>query len=605
MKTHLRLTHQIKPLKKWPGLVIFITLFIGFSSTSWSDAEPPTSSNKLADTTSPYLIMHAQDPVHWQSWQLKILAEAKRQQKPILLSSGYFSCHWCHVMQRENYQDLEVAQFLNQHFISVKIDRELLPDTDQTLINFSRQTAGHAGWPQHVVLTPEGLPFYAFVYLPKAQLLERLERVIALWQSNPKQIRQMAEKVKPKPKSFSPAPLTLDYDRFIKTFNRHLQQQMDDFSGGLKASQKFPNPHILLTLIQQTNPPKDFQAWLKLTLDQMQSQGLYDAVHGGFFRYTIDPNWQSPHFEKMLYTQALLSKLYFMASVYFKDSSYLQTARQTLQYAEQYLWNPSIQLFMSSHSAIDFKQREGGSYLWSRQALQKQLNPMEFKVVTEAWHLSKTPPFELGWLPKRTANHWPEIQAKLQRPPMAFPTDNKSILGWNSLMLSSYATAYQWDRANRDHYLQRAEKLLAGLKAAFDLTPSPRALNSKGKSMGSATLEEYALTNQALADWQNTLINGSPSKRENLDLQSWQTRLLTQAQQQFLTASGWQLSSAPILPGQRNYWAIMDSDLPSATALLDCTRPKHLSQAQAELLVNPLDYASYATTLKCIEEVTH
>lgn len=605
MKIHHRLTNLTKPLKKWPGLVIFIALFTGLSPDGWSDVQTPTSSNQLANATSPYLTMHAQDPVHWQSWQPQVLAEAKRQQKPILLSSGYFSCHWCHVMQRENYQDREVAQFLNQHFISVKIDRELLPDTDQTLIDFSRQTAGHAGWPQHVILTPEGLPFYAFVFLPKAQLLERLERVLALWQSNPDQIRQIAERAIPKPKTISPTPLTLDYDRFIKTFNQHLQQQMDDFSGGLRTSQKFPRPHLLLTLIQQTTLPKDLQAWLKLTLDQMQTQGLYDAVHGGFFRYTIDPDWQSPHFEKMLYTQALLSKLYFLASVYFKDSSYLQTARQTLKYSEQYLWNPSVQLFMSSHSAIDFEQREGGSYLWSRQALQKQLNPAEFKYVTEAWQLSETPPFELGWLPKRTVHHWPDIKAKLQRPPTAFPTDDKSILSWNALMLSSYATAYRLDFVDRDHYSQHAQKLLAGLKAAFDKTSIPRALSHEGNRMGLATLEEFALTHQALADWQNAQLKVSPTKRADLDLQSWQARLLTQAEQLFLTENGWQLSSAPILPGQRTYWATRDADLPSATALLDCPRPNHLAQVQAKLVANPLEYASYATTLKWFEEAAH
>lgn len=609
-------TRHRNPLKKWPypkgipypkdtpGLVIFFAILLGFNAANAAESNP-TQQNALTSASSPYLIMHANDPVHWQPWQASVIAEAQRLQKPILLSSGYFACHWCHVMQKENYQDPEIADFLNQHFISVKIDRELHPHTDQALIDFSKKSAGHAGWPQHVILTPEGLPFYAFVYLPKAKLLTRLQRVVALWQSNPEQIRQIAQKAIVKSIPSSAIPLTLDQHQFLQAFNHQLRQNMDELSGGLTSSQKFPKPPLLLTLIQQTKAPDDLQAWLKLTLDQMQNQGLHDAVQGGFFRYTVDPEWQHPHFEKMLYTQALLAKLYFLAAKHFENPHYLATARKTLRYVETHLWNPATRLFMSSQSAIDAQGIEGAAYLWSRQSLKNRLTPSEFNIVNTAWQLSKTPPFELGWLPKITQKNWPNIQAKLHKAPNEFPTDHKSILSWNALLLSSYATAYQTDLPNQTHYAHQAQSLITGLQNAFKITPTPRALDGQAQPMGIATLEDYALTVQALKDWQTVIAPTSrfdPSKKA---LMTWQSQLTQQATQQFLTAEGWQLTSAPLLPGQRPYWAIPDADTPSATAVLDCAHPKHLAQAQALLKANPLDYASYANTFQCNQQESH
>jgi len=606
MKNQPILTQRLKPHKKWPGLAIFWVFAISFHSPCQAvKPNPIFTENALATATSLYLVMHAKDPVFWQPWHLGVLEEAQRLHKPILISSGYFSCHWCHVMQRENYQDKAVAKLLNQHFISVKIDRELLPDTDQALIEFSRKSAGHAGWPQHIILTPEGHPFYAFVYLPKATLVARLERVIDLWQSNPEHIRQLAKKALPTPSDSNPKTLILDDDLFIQAFNQQLLQQIDELSGGLKTSHKFPKPHLLITLLQQTNPPQALQAWLKLTLDQMQNQGLHDAVHGGFFRYTIDPEWQSPHFEKMLYTQALLAKVYFVAADQFANPQYLQTARQTLDYVETHLWDANAQLFMSSQSAIDFQQREGGAYLWSRQALKKRLNPQAFQYLVTAWQLQQPPPFELGWLPKPTAKHWSDIQIKLRRTPTDIPTDDKMILAWNALMLSSYAVAYKLDTANRSQYANKAEQLVKSLQKAFQNQSPPRAFNRQGQIMGSATLEDYALTLQALKDWQNTLSQSPPLAPQSKVIQTLkmlQAQLKAQSEQRFLSAQGWRLSQAPILPGQHHHWATPDSDLPSVTARLDCSRPNHIAHEQTELLTHPLDYASYADTLKCLKQ---
>lgn len=592
--TLIKIQNRLKRLKKQPGLVVFsfILMAISLSSTA-AEHTDSFSRNQLSEAASPYLAMHAQDPVFWQAWRPEVLTEAKRQQKPILLSSGYFSCHWCHIMQRENYQDATVAKLINRNFIAVKIDRELLPDTDQTLIQFARTASGHAGWPQHVILTPEGLPFYAFVYQPKAILIERLQRVSDLWHDKPDQIRRIAQQSLPVAKALVHQPLTLDSVTFIKLFNQQLTQQLDDLSGGLQTSQKFPRPVILQTLLNQKNLPESLQAWLKLTLDQMQSQGLYDAVHGGFFRYTIDPDWQTPHFEKMLTTQALLAKLYFDAANHFQDNRYLHTARQTLRYVEIHLWNPQTQLFMSSQSAIDFQNVEGGAYLWSRQALQQQLDPTEFQFLIKQWQLDQSPPFEAGWLPKPTAQFWPSIQTKLRRSPAEIPTDGKSILGWNGLMLSAYAAADASDPEHSAHYHAQARQLINRLQAAFESSTPPRAFSRQGRPIGQASLQDTAWVIQGLKDW-----------RAEGALLRFQKNLMARAEKQFLTSRGWQLSVAPLLPGQIGHWATPDNEQPSATALLDCQRPQHLAQAQQDFKTNPLDYASYAATLNCIDKET-
>lgn len=534
--------------------------------------------------------MHGQDPVNWQLWQPSVLKTAQQTNQLIFLSSGYFSCHWCHVMQQENYQDPTIAAYLNQHFISVKIDRELSPDIDQYLIQFAKKAAGHAGWPQHVILTPEGYPFFAFVYQPKAQLLTTLKRIVALWNQSPAQIRQAAKKAVSLPKPVQKQPFNLTQTAFIQRFNQQLSYQADQLSGGLKASNKFPNTAMLQTTLNQASRPEIISDWLLLTLDQMQSEHLFDHVNGGFYRYTVDPEWQTPHFEKMLYTQALLAKLYYQAGNEWHRNDYIETARQTLKYAETHLWNPKTQLFRGSQSAIDKNHIEGGDYLWTQKALKDQLAPKEYQGVKKEWQLDKPAPYDAGWHPKPTQQFWQSIQTKLKVSPDTIPTDTKSILGWNGLMLSAYAAAYQFDPAHLKEIQRKAQSLSQRLISAFQTNP-PRAFSLNNQPMGEANIQDYAFVIQGLKDWQK--------QTKDKTLQKNIQRLQQQAKSKFLSPQGWHYSDAPTLPGQQGMWAMEDDALPSPTAILDCGNSTHLAHSQDELQRYPLAYASYAAAWDC------
>ncbi len=550
--------------------------------------------NALYQHNSPYLAMHGQDPVNWQDWSADVLQKAKAENKLIFISSGYFSCHWCHVMHRESYLNSNSANTLNQHFIAVKIDRELNPEIDKVLIAFSQRATGQAGWPQHVVLTPEGTPFAAFIYLNNQDFNTTLANIITLWNQQPKRIQTLAQNFIPPYQPALPKPLSAA--QFQHQLLQQLTLQKDDFSGGLTSrmgSSKFPNAPLLQSLINTPNLPEETEAWLQLTLDQMQSQHLVDHIHGGFYRYTIDPEWQTPHFEKMAYTSALLAKLYFQASERFQRQDYLKTAQQTLTYLEQHLYNPTTQLYQSSQSAIDRHHREGGDYLWSKEALQQALLPEDFALIQTAWQLQQPAPYEFGWLPfpppKLSQIRWQRIQKALQVPAKQIPVDSKSILGWNGLILSAYAQAYQ--TLKQSHYHQKGDALAKRLSQLILQKNPPRALSEQGNAMGRATLEDYAFIYQGLKDWQS--VHTAPNSPLFATLNTLEKTILTQ----FLNPTGWQYQAIPLLPGQQSAWQMKDDAIPSPAARVSCLTPETLAFASTALLKEPIAYASYRQPL--------
>jgi len=553
-----------------------------------------TFANALHQHDSPYLAMHGKDPVNWQIWSANVLQKAKTDNKLIFISSGYFSCHWCHVMHRESYLNTRSAKFLNQHFISVKIDRELNPELDKVLIEFSQRATGQAGWPQHVVLTPDGYPFAAFIYLNNQDFNTTLSNIVTLWEQQPERIQQLAKNFIP---PYPPAtPIPLSATQFQTKLLQQLSRQKDDFSGGItsrQGSSKFPHAPLLQSLITRPNLPIETEEWLQLTLDQMQSQHLFDHIHGGFYRYTIDPEWQTPHFEKMAYTSALLATLYFQASERFQRPDYLKTAQQTLTYLEEHLYNPTTQLYQSSQSAIDRNHQEGGDYLWSKEALQKTLTPKDFKRIQTAWQLEQPAPYEFGWLPfpppNITSTEWQRIRSALQTPANQIPIDSKSILGWNGLILSAYSQAYR--TLKTPHYHQKGQALAQRLSQLIQQKNPPRALSQQGNPMGEATLEDYAFIYQGLKDWKNASKTAFSTQINALE---------KTIVHQFLNTTGWQYHAIPLLPGQQSEWQMRDDAIPSPAGIVSCLHPKTLSFAGTALLKTPVAYASYlAPLLQC------
>jgi len=547
--------------------------------------------NGLVNHPSPYLAMHGSDPVHWQDWSADALQLAQKTNKPILISSGYFACHWCHVMQKENYKSQDAAERMNQHFISVKLDREMHSDLDSYLLEFARQLTGQAGWPQHVVLTPNGYPFAAFGYLPNQSYQSTLNNIAQAWQKQSKQITKMAKQASLTGQTDTVQPIT--YLEFEQKLLEQLEQNIDDLSGGLKGSSKFPKTPLLLSLLELPSLSETQQAWLEFTFEQMQNEHLQDHINGGFYRYTVDPEWQIPHFEKMGYDNALLAQAYFLAGQKFNRKDFIKTGQATLEYMEKHLFNSALGLFTSSQSALDQAGNEGGPYLFSKQQLQQTLTDKQFRHLEQAWQLDQPAPYELGWHPRPTDKFWPEIKQALKAPLENIPRDSKHILSWNGLALSAYAQAYQ--TTLQKSYLVKAQALSERLINILQQNSPPRALSATGQPMGLATLEDYAYILKGLTDLSQV--------STNQQLEQVIETLNDTAQTLFLTPSGWQTNQQLLLPGQTRQASLIDDAIPSASALLECSVAESDSRRNAlfadHLRQQPLNYPSYLKALKC------
>ncbi|BBP44810.1 hypothetical protein THMIRHAS_01830 [Thiosulfatimonas sediminis] len=552
------------------------------------------ATSSLKNHPSPYIAMHAADPVNWQLWNPKTLADAKQQNKLILLSSGYFSCHWCHVMQHEVYQNPQSASLLNQDFISIKIDRELHPLVDSQMIAFAKQHRGSAGWPQHLILTPDGKPFAAFTYLPNAALQTYLRNVNKVWKTQKSVVNFLANAAMPSPNKVLE---TWDAAKFQHALYEQLNASIDDFSGGLKGSNKFPKTPLLLTLIQQPNLPIELADWLQLTLQQMAQQHLFDHLYGGFYRYSVDPEWQEPHFEKMLYDNAQLLELYLRADLRWPDQGFAATADATLGYLRQQLYSPNLELYLGSQSAIDAAGNEGGDYLFRADELQQLLPDTLFNLVTESW-LKRPPVFALGYHPKPTSTNWTQIKQALQkqRPLPRMAIDEKALISWNALLLSAFSQAAIWQAQHPEQQafknLQQAPKwgaqLVAQLLEISQSATIPRSLIFKDKKrtpLLQGNLEDFAYLWHGLNAWQKI-------SQQPLDLLPLQQKI-----QPLLSEQGWQdPQSLALYPLQ--HWVVPQDATPSISALLGCNFGAFKID-QKDFYTNPLQYADYLQLSNC------
>lgn len=557
-----------------PGLVGVLLFFLALFPLA-SYAESP-----LKNHPSAYLALHADDPIDWKLWSAEILNKAQQQNKPIFISSGYFACHWCHVMHQENYKHPLVADLINRHYIAVKVDRELTPDLDDYLLNRLRQATGQAGWPLHVILTPDGHSFSGFVYQPTETLLQTLTIINHWWQTQAETITALAVPAK----ETSQLNQTLTRTELANEISQSLPAILDSFDGGLQAIQKFPHSPLIKYLLLQKNNQQDTLDWLVLTLEQMQTEHLYDHVYHGFFRYTVDPNWQEPHFEKMLYDNAQLAEAFFIAAERFNRSDFLATAQNTLSYIETELISSLTGLARASQSALDHQGEDGGRYLWSNQQLLTQLSQQDYKLVNQAWLLENPAPFSRGWLPK-PLNHarWPNIQQQLSERPAL--TDDKKLLSWNGLLLSAYARGFTVTQ-DLDYALSAGE-ISARLIRLLQQPSPPRAVNNQGEIFGQATLEDYAYSLAGLRLWQEV---------SGLDYQKWINQLTKQAEQAFYNQQRWLPSTESLLPGQQNLANLPDLATPSASAIMNCAKDTSI---QLQPGLQAWQYASYLTYQGC------
>jgi uncharacterized protein YyaL (SSP411 family) len=536
--------------------------------------------NRLGHNPSPYLAMHAGDPVAWQTWDRKAVAAARAQNKLLYVSIGYFSCHWCHVMQRESYRNPEIARYLNAHFVPVKVDRELNPALDARMVAFAERTQGTSGWPMNVFLTPDGYPLYAVLYLPPKEFLSVLKRLQGLWAKDPDGLRKLAHHAQPggtgpgKPR-LDPAQVR----RWTAAVIGQARELEDPLSGGFGKQSKFPSVPQLDFLLSflASHPDPRLEEFLKLTLDQMGQQGLYDHIGGGFFRYTVDPTWQRPHFEKMLYDNALLARLYSRAARQFHSPEYSRRAHATFEFMEKTLQRPNGGM-IGALSALDDHNVEGGYYLWSADELHRVLSPAELRVYRKARGMSDAAPFDGGYLPLGIS---PSIDAKAKelglttrqlqtlvdradgkllaaRQARHVPPDTKQLAGWNGLALSAFAESARHDAdPNRRRVAGRIRGFL--LARLWDGERLHRAV-SHGHGIGQPALEDYAYVVRGLTDW--ALLTGKPEDTEVA------TRIADRAWREFYGPHGWRLGESSLIAPETGRDAIEDGPMPSPPATL-------------------------------------
>ena len=426
--------------------------------------------NRLAGQKSPYLLQHCHNPVDWYPWGEEAFSRARAERKPIFLSVGYSTCHWCHVMERESFESEAVAQFLNEHFVSIKVDREERPDIDRIYMAFVQAATGQGGWPMSVFLTPDLKPFFGGTYFPPASrygqpgFLDLLTRIHELWASRSGELQQSAEEavrqlqVAAAPsdtmsRALAPATLQKAVDR--------LKAVYDPRHGGFGDAPKFPQPGQLSFLLVHGVQRKDPEAVRMVlhTCDGMAAGGIYDHLGGGFSRYATDAAWQIPHFEKMLYDNALLARLYLDAYQVSGDPKYADVVRGILGYVLRDMTDPEGG-FYSAEDA-DSEDKEGKFYCWTLDEMAALLPEGELQVAVRYFgvtrpgnfvdHSDPDPLPGLNVLGIHNPSLTPEeveqlASAKIKllaaRDRRVRPhCDDKILASWNGLMLGACARA--------------------------------------------------------------------------------------------------------------------------------------------------------------------
>ncbi len=468
-----------------------LALLFALASPAMAD---PLPDNQLAGDASPYLAQHADDPVRWQRWTPDTLALARRLGRPLFVSSGYFACHWCHVMQRESFRDADIAALLNTHFVPVKIDREIDTALDDALIAFVRDSGGVAGWPLNVILTPAAEPWHGFVYLPPDTLRETLVEYAAL--DPPARAAAQTDA--------APVGPPLDDAAVRQAVRAALASEADDFEGGFGDQARFPHAPRLSALLAFFPDDADVRDFVATTIDAIVSRGLRDHIGGGFFRYTVDPGWEEPHFEKMLADNAQLAAVLFDAAAALERPEWVAVARETLDFLLREMRRVDA-LFASALSAIDGQGAEGGYYLWTPVQLGRALAPDELSAATRVYALGRPPRFNAGHLPRPVAGVAHDaalverIRARLfeARSTRNLPRDDKAVIAWNGLALGALARAASLDARYREAGARLADRLATVVGAGA----LPRALGADGVPLGAGLLEDYALLAAGFAQW--------------------------------------------------------------------------------------------------------
>lgn len=558
--------------------LVFLSLV--FLSSFALQAEP--LNNKLKQHASPYLAMHGTDPVAWQEWNKESVSRAKKEGKLIFISSGYFSCHWCHVMQRESYKNKHVAKILNTYFIPIKVDREINSALDSRLIDFVEQTQGRAGWPLNAFITPEGYPLVGMTYVPTNNFISLLNKLDEKWKKNKEELKQIARNATEELSVIS-AEIQHQFKansgkKYIDQFILQAMTMADSMSGGFGEQNKFPSFPQLAVMLQayKSEPDKELKQFLDLTFNKMASQGLYDQLGGGFFRYVVDPVWQVPHFEKMLYDNALLASLYIDAASILDNEKYDEVAKNTLDFLLK-VFRSDEGAYIASLSAVDDKGIEGGYYLWHPGKLRNILTKNEMRVVELIWQVEGSDDLEGGHhlveamsitdaaqmlkLSEMKANQYfdsAKIKMQSARIKRKIPRDDKLLAAWNGLTLSAFSKAAK--KFNNPVYAKAAKEIKSYIYSNLWKNKTLLRAVKNGKILGSGGLEDYAYVAQGIHDW----IDYSGNEKDK----RWLDEVVKQGWKRFHSKKGWLLAENMLLKYGQGEAVIADGVLPSASSVL-------------------------------------
>lgn len=481
----------------------------------------PRPTNRLAGEKSPYLLQHASNPVDWFPWGPEALDKAQRDDKPILLSIGYSTCHWCHVMERESFEDLATAAFLNAHFVSIKVDREERPDLDRIYMGFVQALTGTGGWPLNVFLTPELKPFYGGTYWPpeprygRPSFRQVLEQVHRAWQERRAAIRASAQQLQQRLQQLlapKPVPGLVLSPAILERALHQLKQGYDPVHGGFGSAPKFPMPGHLACLLALGVHQGDAEAvnMVLHTCERMAAGGIHDQLGGGFARYAVDAQWRVPHFEKMLYDNAQLLALYLDAYLVSQRQWFVEVAGAIADYVLRGLTDPAGGFYCAQDA--DSEGKEGKFYCWTLQQMREVLAPAELEVAVRVFGVTEVGNFtdhsdpdplpgqnvlSLAQPPATEAEARLLASAKAKllaarshrvRPHL----DDKVLASWNGLMLGALArAAVVLDKLS---WLAAAEKNLAFVQATL-WDPTTRTLHHRwrdGARDSVQLLEAYA-----------------------------------------------------------------------------------------------------------------
>ena len=510
-------------------LKIFIVVFILISCD-----DDMNKGNNLKDETSPYLLQHVENPVNWNPWDKKYLDKAKKENKLVIISIGYASCHWCHVMERESFQDSTVAKLMNDKFISIKVDREERPDIDQVYMNAIQLITGSGGWPLNVITLPDGRPIWGGTYFSKGQWISALKQISEIYETEPEKFISYAKRVQEGINTLNDVVMQTDsFENIdINKYSKLLLKNIDEEFGGFNGAPKFMMPNNLNFLLRYSVQEKQEKSKDKIlsTLDKMAYGGIFDHVEGGFSRYSVDERWHIPHFEKMLYDNGQLMSLY---SVGYKISD-KDLYKDVVYKIHEYIDSEMKDISGGYYSSLDADSKlddgtyaEGEYYSWEKEELERIIGE-NFDLFSEYYNVNDNGFWEeenkyvlirsisdIEFINKnkldsatfqKIKSEW-IYKLKLAKIDKKKPSlDYKIITSWNGLMISGYVDAYK----SFNDEIFKNEAINAGEFIFKNLIKKDGGLHHNfvnGKSKINGYLEDYATVIQASLDLYEVTLN--------------------------------------------------------------------------------------------------